>query len=96
MSKDMFENTLNSSEIFTSTKQLINRFSDLKHAHEQINIDDMTSSTNPSIMRVANSCLTQKQVKRKGRSSHNKGVFKGKSGLLAVRLERHLSLPLKS
>ena len=76
MSKDMFRNTLNSSEIFTSTEQLINKFCDLKHAPEQINIDEMISSTNSIIMRVAKSCLTQKQIKRKGRSGLNKGAFK--------------------
>ena len=75
MSKDMFRNTLNSSEIFTSTEQLINEFCDLKHAPEQINVDEMISSTNSIIMRVAKSCLTQKQIKRKGRSSLNKGAF---------------------
>ena len=76
MSEDMFKNTLNSSEIFTSTKQLINKFSGLKHAPEQINVDDMICSTNAIITRVANSCLTQKQVKRKGRPSLNKSAFK--------------------
>ena len=76
MAKDMFGNTLNSSEMFTSTEQLINKLCDLKHAPEQTNVDEMISSTNSIIMRVANSCLTQKQVKRKGRSSLNKGAFK--------------------
>ena len=100
MSKDMFRNTLNSSEIFTSTDQLINKFCDLKHAPEQINVDEIISSTNSIIMRVANSCLTQKQVKRKGRSSLNKGAFEKRkiSGMiiLAVRPERYLSLLLKT
>ena len=36
MSKDMFRNILNSSEIFASTEQLINKFCDLKHAPEQL------------------------------------------------------------
>ena len=76
MSKDMFRNTLNSSEIFTSTEQLINKFCDLSRAPEQINVDEMISSTNSIIVRVAKSCLTQKQVKRKGRSGLNKGAFK--------------------
>ena len=76
MSKDMFRNTLNGSEIFTSTEQLINEFCDLKHAPEQINVDEMISSTNSIIIRIAKSCLTQKQIKRKGRSSLNKGAFK--------------------
>ena len=76
MSKDMFTNTLNSSEFFTSTEQLINKFCDLKHAPEQINVDEMINSTNSIIMRVANSCLTQKQGKRKGMTSLNKGAFK--------------------
>ena len=69
MSKDMFRNTPNSSEIFTSTEQLINKFCDLKHAPEQINVDEMISSVNSIIMRAASSCLTQKQVKRKGKVS---------------------------
>ena len=76
MSEDMFRNTLNSSETFTSTEQLINKFCDLKHAPEQINVDEIISSTTSIIMRVANSCLTQKQVKRKGRSNLNNGAFK--------------------
>ena len=76
MSKDMFRNTLNSIEIFTSTEQLINKFTDSKHAPEQINVDEMISSTNSIIMRVANSYLIQKQVKRKGKSTLNKGAFK--------------------
>ena len=41
MSKDMFRNTLNSSEIFTITEQLINKFCNLKHAPEQVNFDKM-------------------------------------------------------
>ena len=76
VSKDMYRNNLYSSEIFTSTEQLINIFCDLKRAPEQINVDEMISSTNSIIMRVANSCLTQKQIKRKGRSSLSKGAFK--------------------
>ena len=57
---------------------MINKFSYLKHAPEQINVDGMIISTNSIIMRVANSCLTQKQVKRKGRSSLNKSAFQKK------------------
>ena len=77
------------------------KFSDLKHASEQINVDEIISSTNSVIMRVGNSCLTEKHVKRKGRSSLNKGAIKKrkeKSGMiiLAVRPETKLSLLVKA
>ena len=39
-------------------------------------VDEIISSTNSIIMRVAKSCLTQKQTKRKGRSGLSKSAFK--------------------
>ena len=82
MSKDLFRNTLNSSETFTRTEQLINRFSDLKHTPEQINFDEMISSTKSIIIRVANSCLHKNRLK--GRA--NQVTIKVRLTLLVPRI----------